>query len=151
MTESTSPYHDMAVYGTLCLNNVGDESFFIGIKGKMDAEWMQEEWAAQVALHIPRYPSFLSICCPSLGPGRLSATSYLTWALLLFSDWLWSMNVACKRLESERNQSISSSLLGFSTVGLALPLQFLPGSSTALILALIGFCKITFLLLPLET
>lgn len=140
VTESTSSYHDTAVYGTLCLSNVGDGNFFIGIKGEMAAERIQKGWATEVTLHIPRYPSFLSICGPSLGPGRLSATSCLTWALLLFSNWLWSMSVTCKSSESERSQSISSSLpLCFGAIASALPLQCLPGSSSALISALTGF------------
>lgn len=38
MTVLTSPYHDMPVYGTLCLSDVGDESPFISTKGKVDAK-----------------------------------------------------------------------------------------------------------------
>lgn len=35
MTVLISPYHGMAAYGTLCLNNAWDESFFIGMKGRL--------------------------------------------------------------------------------------------------------------------
>lgn len=35
VTVLISPYHGMAAYGTLCLNNAWDESFFIGMKGRL--------------------------------------------------------------------------------------------------------------------
>lgn len=68
MIVSVSLYHDRAICGTLCLSNVGDESFFVGMKGKTDAEWMQKGWVMQVTLSIPLFPSLQCICCPSLGP-----------------------------------------------------------------------------------
>lgn len=105
MIVSVSLYHDRAICGTLCLSNVGDESFFVGMKGKTDAEWMQKGMGhAGYSQHssLPFPPMHLLSFSRPQGGGTLQITS-LGLLCPLVSSWVSSMKVTCKRLKSERS------------------------------------------------
>lgn len=139
-TVSTSPYHDMAVYGTSCLSNFGDESLFIWMRDTMDVEWMWKWWSLQVPL---------SVLQVGRAPHTTSPRLLVLWLSVGFGQWKLPATDWTVRGDLSEYFSPSSSL--FQRPRLSPSTTLVPASNpSALISGPIGFCEITFLLLPLR-